>query len=340
MAFIDVSTLLQPVHRDMPCGPDLEYSPRYLEAALALEGTPDAQYGTLHIAAVEPDWKAVKAATLELFAQSRDLRLAVWLARSLVALHGAAAIADGLALVAGLLTHHWDRVHPQLDAEDDRDPTERLSVLLALDDKAGFVRECRMAPLLDSPLHGPICLHDVESADAEPDANAAARALSPTAIDAAFADARFEDIAAMADALWSASASLERIDARLTERVGHRRTIALGSLERVLTRANEVVRAQLDRHRAPACGHELPDFAQLDAVVAQAPSEAITGRSDVVRVLDAVCAYYARAEPSSPVPVLLRRARHLVGMNFIDVVSDLTPAGHEQARHWAGNEPE
>ncbi|WP_206952693.1 type VI secretion system protein TssA [Trinickia acidisoli] len=151
MTFLDVSTLLQPIGAESPCGPDLEYSPLYLEAARALEGCPEVQYGSMRIEAVEPDWKRVKAATLELLGQSRDLRLAVWLTRALVALHGAAAIADGFALIEGLLAQYWADLHPQLDADDGGDPTARINTLLSLDDKAGFVRELGLAPLVASP---------------------------------------------------------------------------------------------------------------------------------------------------------------------------------------------
>jgi len=57
-------------------------------------------------------------------------------------------------------------------------------------------------------------------------------------------------------------------------------------------------------------------------------------------LLDRLCAYYAHAEPSSPVPVLLRRARKLVGVRFADAVCELAPAGTEQVRHWIGLDPE
>ena len=40
-----------------------------------------------------------------------------------------------------------------------------------------------------------------------------------------------------------------------------------------------------------------------------------------------ICAYYERNEPSSPVPILLKRARRLSAMSFMEIVRDLTPAG-------------
>jgi type VI secretion system protein ImpA len=343
MALIDLAMLLQPVSPDSPGGPNLEYSPLYLEASLAIEGSPDAQYGSLHVAAVEPDWKRVKAATLELLAQTRDIRLALWLTRSLVALHGVVGVADGCALIEGWLTRYWDHVHPQLDEDQDQeengdgdgDPTARLNALLALNDPTGLVRELGAAPLIGSPGHGGLSLRDIEPA--EGDVRSGVAALAPGAIDAAFADTPFDVVVVLDEALIRALQSLHRIDALLTERLGPARAIGMTALEQLLRRASRAVHAQRERH--PASAGALPDLADLadvDVIPAAAHGAAIASRADVLRTLDRLCAYYAQAEPSSAVPLLLERARKLVGMRFVEAVADLAPAGVEQAKHWAG----
>jgi type VI secretion system protein ImpA len=51
----------------------------------------------------------------------------------------------------------------------------------------------------------------------------------------------------------------------------------------------------------------------------------IRSPEDVVAAIDRICDYYARLEPSSPVPLLLRRAQRLVGKGFLDIVRDLSP---------------
>jgi type VI secretion system protein ImpA len=341
MTFIDVPALLEPVRSESPCGPELDYSPLYLEASRALEGSPDAQYGDTHIAAIEPDWKRVKAATLELLAGSHDLRLAVWLTRALVALHGVAAVADGLALIEGLLARFWDELHPQLDADDENDPTARINILLSLDDRAAFVRELRWAPLMVSERHGRVRLHDIESATNDPDTTPASgvggTALEPAAIEAAFADAALEDVLTLDDALARAMSSLARIDTRVTDRVGQGRWASLPALARVLQRARRAVSAQLARH--PASIERAAESAETAhaPASAQVASDRIVSRDDVVRTLDRLCGYYAAAEPSSPVPMLLQRARRLVGMDFAALIADLTPAGVDEAKHWAGS---
>lgn len=60
-----------------------------------------------------------------------------------------------------------------------------------------------------------------------------------------------------------------------------------------------------------------------------APAAALRGevrsRDDVLRAIDAICAYYARAEPSSPVPLLLQRCRRMVTMSFVDILKEMLP---------------
>ena len=51
----------------------------------------------------------------------------------------------------------------------------------------------------------------------------------------------------------------------------------------------------------------------------------ISSRDDVVRILDKICEYFRRNEPSSPVPLLLQRAKRLVAKDFMDILKDLTP---------------
>lgn len=46
---------------------------------------------------------------------------------------------------------------------------------------------------------------------------------------------------------------------------------------------------------------------------------------DVVRLLDQICAWYKVNEPSSPVPLLLLRARSWAGKDFRSLLLDISP---------------
>jgi type VI secretion system protein ImpA len=66
----------------------------------------------------------------------------------------------------------------------------------------------------------------------------------------------------------------------------------------------------------------------------------IASRSDVIATLDRVCDYYTATEPSSPVPLLLRRAQRLVAMDFLALVRDLAQERVVDIAKTAGLDPE
>ena len=66
----------------------------------------------------------------------------------------------------------------------------------------------------------------------------------------------------------------------------------------------------------------------------------INNRDDVLRSLDRILAYYTRHEPSSPLPVLLNRAKNLVHADFAAIVRNLIPDGMSQFENLRGPDSE
>lgn len=62
----------------------------------------------------------------------------------------------------------------------------------------------------------------------------------------------------------------------------------------------------------------------------------ISSRDEVQQSLERLLQYYARHEPSSPLPVLLRRAKNLVNADFATIVRDLIPDGLSQFENLRG----
>ena len=58
----------------------------------------------------------------------------------------------------------------------------------------------------------------------------------------------------------------------------------------------------------------------------------IDSRADVVRAIEAIIDYYGRAEPASPVPIVLTRAKAWVSMDFMSVLSDIVPDSMREAK--------
>lgn len=335
----DIAALCAPLDEAAPCGENLEYDPLFLSLEEAASGKPEVQYGSTITPATPPDWQQVHRLALELMARSRDLRLAVPLTRALLGLHGARGLADGLALLAELLARHWDGVHPQLDADDDNDPTARVNVLAALCQPAGLLRDLRDTPLARVRALGSVSLRDVELAAGDAEAPPGHEKISATVIDAVFAETDQAELAATAAALDAAAADTHRIEQLLTGHVGVGGALDLAPLATLLRRAGDALRPHLTGAApAQADGDGDADGAPAGQGAGRpaAREGAITSRADVTRVLDTLCAWYATHEPSSPVPLLLQRARKLVDMSFVELLQDLAPDGLGQLAQVSG----
>lgn len=328
---IDVARLLQPLRPEQPCGENLEYDPAFLALEQALAGKPEVQYGDTLVEAQPPDWKLVRDLSLQLLARSLDLRVAIALTRAATQFDGLAGYVQGLDLLKGLLEQWWDGVHPRLDPDDGNDPTVRVNTIAALADAASSLRELRGVVLIATRAHGTIALGEVElvcgaARNADPDETRSA------VVDGACMDIELEPLRRLAGLLEAAHGSVLGIDALLAQRLGISCAPDLSPLAKTLQRVRDYIGERLARRdvaspaAAPAAG--VPDAEARPAGIAAAGG--IAGREDVVRMLEQINAYYARHEPSSPVPLLLSRAQRLVNMAFVDIVRELAPDGLDQ----------
>lgn len=347
MSTIDIETLLAPVEDDRPCGPNLEYDPAFVALEQEALGKPEVQYGGTVTPAVPPDWKAVFRMTTGLLARSRDLRLTAHLIRAGLALHGIAGLADGIALTERLLEQRWDSVHPELDPDDDLDPTLRINSLAMLADGTTLIRELRDATLVRLPGLGPLTLKQIEIANGEIAPTADQEKIAISSIEHAIADLDPDELARSVDALDRAFKAAVNIEVVLVRKVGSSQALNLDALTRPLRKAHEFLR----RHQGSvdvaadagadegAAGADAPAGSEAAAPVARAAiSGEIASRDDVLRMLDKLIQYYARHEPSSPIPLVLERAKRLVPMNFLEILQDLAPAGIAQVAVIRGQE--
>ncbi|WP_186012126.1 type VI secretion system protein TssA [Burkholderia gladioli] len=348
----DPNPLLAAIDDAAPTGPDLEYDPAFTDLERIAMPTPERAMGDSLKAAQEPDWDKVAQAAEALFSRTKDLRVAVHLTAARTRRQGLAGWASGLALVRELLERYWDDVHPRLDAEDDNDPTARVNAVMPLGDPQGTLAYFRVVPFVQSPRLGRFSLRDLRVATgaiiAAPSADGAP---PPTLVDleACCLDCPEEQLPEAAALLAAAQDHANALIALLRERLGTA-SPDFGLLAADIAELRKFVDAQLLRRfperaaelaaAAPADGAdgEIPaDMAAAAAAVAPPPGK-ISGHDDVIRRLDEICEYYERIEPSSPLPILLKRARRLVGKSFVEVLRDIAPGGLSELQTLSGPE--
>lgn len=339
---VDVQQLLTAISPDSPSGDDLEYDAAFLELERTAQGQPERQMGDSVLPAEPPDWRQVREQSAALFARSKDLRIANYYLQSSIVLDGVAGLAQALQLIQALLQQFWDSLHPVLDADDDNDPTFRINALAGISAEP-VVRLLWDMPLIRSRAFGTVTLRAALNASGLQ--RFTSESMSLEQVGGAFRDSDAEQVEACRAAITAAQAALQGIEREVNERVGSDRGAELGAIKQLLRHAVHIV-----NEHAPAAGGEQASSEQpapaepgeVAAVNASAPrpSGEINHRDDVLKALDRILAYYARHEPSSPVPVLLNRAKTLVNADFATIVRNLIPDGFSQFERFRGPEGE
>lgn len=348
---LDVEKWLEPVSDDEPGGSDLEYDPDFQALERLATGKPEQQIGSTIVPAEPPDWRAVRGKAMELLERTRDLRIALVLTRALLAVEGLPGFADGLRYLHGLLERHWEHVHPQLDPDDYNDPTTRVNIIAGLvaadsDDVLGLLRQ---AALARSRSFGVATLRDwlIHSGS-----GGGTPVLTAETFDAVFREVGAEELQAAADSAHAAFDLASAIERRLTEQVGSGNAVDLSPLRTALKPCVQLLDERLAQ-RGLGAGAETEDLPVAGDVPAEAGGSTATGagasgfvagristRDDVLKALDAVCDYYTRHEPSSPVPILMERARRLVTMSFVDIMRNIAPDSLAQIDVLRGPDPD
>lgn len=351
---MDDTSLLAPIGAEAPCGPDLEYDPAFL----ALETNLEAAFTDRAVGpegeATGPDWKRISSDASALFKRTKDLRVAVTLTKAWLNQDGLRGLHRGLHLVQQLLSLRWGSVHPQIGAQGDTEGIMRVNALRGLCDGRTVITPLRSATLLRARGLPAISLRDLERAIAGAvDTQSEPNAPDMTVVEASFIGCDLDELertwTIASEALASANAleqlfqehgtvavlrlneliaQLEAVDGQLGPRVRARRAALL---------AESQPEAEMEQPSAAGNGHHNGNGA---GAVARAPgvAGAINTRADVVRELDRICAYYDSHEPTSPVPMLLRRVKRLVSMSFFEIVRELAPSGMSEIETLRGPE--
>jgi type VI secretion system protein ImpA len=349
---LDLSAWLDAVNEASPAGPDMEFDPDFGVLERTAQGEPERQAGDTIVPAKEPEWKLVEAQATALMELTRDLRVLSHLAVARLHLSGLPAYADLLALVQQLLEMRWDDLHPQLDPEDNNDPTLRATSLLRLADPVLVLRYIRDLPLAHSPRLGRISWREISLAIGAIKDDSREDLPTETQVRAAFQDTDPAFPGMIRTAAVAAAKAVAAIPETFDDKAGSGTGPDFSDLGKLLS---EIIRF-IDRYALlPAVITEdvapPQDDGPVDSLTSAAPPRRstamtiaalteVTNRADALRLLDLACQYYRRYEPSSPLPLLVERAQRLAEKNFLDILRDLAPDGVMQAQLIVGSRDE
>jgi type VI secretion system protein ImpA len=295
--------------------------------------------------------------------------LVLYLTASTLCLKGLPGFCDGLALLRGLVERYWDHFFPQLDPEDDNDPLERMNIIGALSspptvmsdqDQMKFLHRLMSVPLCrpeDARLPNP-SLRDILAASGELSVPGKEASTLPSMqiIDAAFEQVDIEVLKDTHQMLLDCLDHLHALDQMLIERVGASSVPDFSRLESLLGQMQSKTGLYMERRgygadassagepngaaEGDSTNREVRQTADAAAPAVRGPglTGSVASNQDVQKALDMIISYYDRSEPSSPVPLLIKRAKRLVGKSFVDIIRDISPDAMSQVQMVSGEE--
>jgi type VI secretion system protein ImpA len=324
---VDVEALLQPVPGDLPAGPDLSFDRdfRRFEAELEELTTQAVRYN-------DPTAAPGIEKAVALLARSRDL----WIASHgfcFAACAGDIAAAAGLLdVMAGIAERFWDGCYPSL--MEGSDPTDARQQ--ACRQVAHFGRSLRylenayLPPLAEGAR---LSFRQVMGGAPADAGGAEIMAQMPEAIRRAINDTGLEPWAAFGVQLDALAGTAARIGAAFTAH-GASREPDLRPLTDLVGRMKtlcEAVIAQKNPAGAPAGDGGAAALAGQEASAMSQVSGPGPSRAAALAHLDAARSYFQTMEPSSPIPLMIDRIKKVAGMDFMQIVQSLAPAGVDEA---------
>lgn len=341
VVMLDIASLVEPVAQEAPTGHDPAlHDSVYQALQQTIKGRTEYKViGNDEVRVYHPpDWQSIYDQALDCASRTRDLRVCIMLMRAAASSDGPAGLRAGLELLRELVTRFWDDLHPALDI-DSSEPSEqvfrRVTALNELTDRSGILRDLRDMPILEARgigRYGLRAIHLAQGKEAPtpgeevPEAGLIQGALEN---DPGLADSRATIVACRE--------ALGRLDEELRNRLGTEAP-DLTPLGRTLDEMAAALAVGTASASPQGVAATTPATSGNGAmpIAGPAATNELSSREQVIAALDKILAYYERHEPASPIPLLLKRAKRLVPMDFLDLMEDLAPAAVKQLKEIGG----
>jgi len=348
---LDLKKMLSAIPGENPAGKLEEYNPLYLQLDELARGKPASTMGDSIIEGTDPDWHGLRNACLKLWETTRDLRVAMYLAIAEFSLDGLKGFSDALAVTEYLVEHLWADFFPNLDPDDDNDPTERLNIFAMISppnrsysDPLMFISKFRMLKLIEGKKY---TLRDLLIINGELEVNE--DKLDPILFQGEMRSVPIDEMRQHKEVVVQITSRLDHITEMVNGHLpgdGLAFSDLLGELKN-LQNFYDAYLMEPEKESAEEPGEQ-------PAADSAAPAPAIrrsqaafdlnsfvpTNRAEALLMLKKSAEYFQMTEPTNPVPLLVDRALRMANMSFLDLLGDVEPAALEKGREIFGVKPE
>lgn len=369
----EFSKLLSPVSADSVSGENCEYDELYLALDELALGTEENEMGDSVIEGKDPDFRTLYKNTLSLWGKTRDLRVASFFTLASLSLFGIDGLKDGLRLIEYLVKEQFDTFYPQLDPDDDNDPTERINILAMLSPTDGafsdayhvlsHIRDFKLVKELDYTLRDYLVVSGYLDSKEDKDLSSLLAQISAVPL---------SSIKAQLEKVEQVLVVNQNLCSIFNEKVGDRGYLNMDSLahelsylknlyssviknsNQVLEDENSVADEQNDKEQdssesnatfvETSSGNTKAIAAKAkDPLIAQSfnlETYKVKNRNEALLLLKKSAEYFQTAEPTSPVPFLINRALRMANMNFMDLLGEIDQNALDRGREQFGVKPD
>lgn len=326
---IVIDNLLKDVSAENRHGVDLSGEADFYILEDMAKGKPETQFSE----AEPPKWDKVLELALTLFNQSKDLWVAYYIITALVSLNEDKGLIQGLEFLNRLLSNFWDNLYPSLEKDEEEPALARLNIIKDLfSANSAFNTGVRNIKLSKSGV-GVFSYRNIQIAKSEFKAGEKDKTESLDVILAAIADTNQEIIASLKDNFSKSLVIAKDIKVFLSDKnMSSDCEKAVSDFITLLDKIGKylddkpVVKEVLEKN--DSVEQSVSETEAKDTVKTVVTTKGtISSNQDVIRLLDNICQWYEKNEPSNPVPLFLKRAKAVIGKNFVDIVGDVAISG-------------
>ncbi len=336
--------------QDNKSGVNCEYENLYIELDTLAVEVPEAEFGDSLREAKDPDFNKLGTNCLALWEKTRDLRVATYYTIAAACTEGLDGLRQGLSVIYYLIDNMWQEFYPQLDPDDDNDPTERINILHMLSPKAGsyndpikfitHLRNLKLFETLGYTFRDYLIVQGI--LDAETDVDSALFQAEVHGISLDLVQKKIEQV----DEIGSL---LEKITSLMNEKMGDSGYITLDSLQNEIKLLKKFYTsfagggiqkvADSDETATNVVAASAPAVSEtpvLRTAVTDIKSYIVSDRGDALMLIKKCSDFFSRTEPTSPLPFLLNRALRMADMNILDIMKEIDENSLTRVREQLG----
>lgn len=333
-----MNDLLKPIHTDSVAGNNIEYDEEFLSLSALLQDKPEQQFGDILVEAGTKDWNAIYQACIGILTnKSKDLLVMSYFTQSATALHGIQGFKEGLYVITNNLKQFWADIFPTLtDEEGEYDPDFRINALSLFFTYDGLIRELKNSPLITNGLSGRVyqlreieALLEGQSVDYPGDTQR-------LAIDIKIA---LDEENSPISHLKHAYQLIQEIKAIFQANEIYT-PLKFDTLEHLIQKFLALSEND-ETSPAPTNTDNAHSPAQTSASSEIQPKQnwanyQVSSREDAELLLEKICKYFEKHEPSHPAPLFIRRIQKLMNLNFYEIMRDISPESLDRLDNLVG----